>query len=78
MMPRIEVPEYNIRSIRAKERNPRLGRSPYISQVNRNYARIDGKFIPVGWYVIWSDDQKNVYLDEEIPDDMEAIRNYNR
>lgn len=73
-MPRIEVPEYNIRSIRHKgARN-----SPYISRSHRSYARIDGKFIPVGWYIVWSDGQKNVYLDEDIPSDMEAINKYNR
>ena len=76
-MPRIEVPSYNIRSIRGKERNERTGRSPYPSEEKRAYARIDGKFIPVGWYVIWNDGQKNVYLDEEIPDDFQAINNFN-
>ena len=75
-MARIEVPKYNIRSIRANERNPRTGRLPFISTEKRAYARIDGKFIPVGWYIVWNDGQKNVYLDEEIPDDTQAIKNY--
>ena len=32
----------------------------------RAYKRVDGKFVPVGWHVTWSDNHEKVYLDNEL------------
>tara|TARA_R110001599_G_C11712621_1_gene604484 strand:- start:175 stop:360 length:186 start_codon:yes stop_codon:yes gene_type:complete len=33
---------------------------------SRAYKRVDGKFIPIGWYVEWSDGKEQVILDKDI------------
>ena len=63
-MGRIRTPYYEIRSIRFNEDN-----APYPKTIVRAYKREDGKFIPFGWHVTWSDRQEFVYFDDEIPSD---------
>jgi len=36
------------------------------SNESRAYKRVDGKFIPIGWYVEWSDGKKEVILDTNL------------
>lgn len=32
----------------------------------RSYKRVDGKFIPIGWYIQWSDGFEEVILDIDL------------
>lgn len=38
----------------------------YIQTAHRAYARIDGKFVPIGWHITWSGGLNWVVTDEEI------------
>lgn len=33
---------------------------------SRAYKRVNGKFIPIGWYVEWSDGKEEVILDIDL------------
>ena len=70
-MARIATPRYEIRSIRYNENN-----RPYVSTINRAYARIDKKFEPIGWFVVWIDGLEQVILDADVPSPETAYENY--
>ena len=73
-MARIAQPSYEIRSIRYTKD----GLAPYPKNIYRNYARIDKKFVPIGWFVQWNDGVDTVYFDDEIPTLAQANRNYSQ
>ena len=70
-MARIKNPYWELRSLRIGESS-----SLEIDDLHRSYARIDKKFIPVGWYIVWSDGQEEVVLDDNVPSTDEALANY--
>ncbi len=49
-------------------RTRNTNRPPFVQPENesRAYKRVDGKFIPIGWYVEWSDFKKQVILDSDL------------
>lgn len=72
-MARIAAPEYEITSLRHKGDD-----SPYISSLNRAYARINKKFEPIGWFVVWIDGLEQVILDANVPSSFDAYQNYSK
>lgn len=70
-MARIKVPDYEIESLRYEGDG-----SPYISRINRAYARINKKFEPIGWFVVWSDGLERVILDANVPSSFTAYQTY--
>ncbi len=60
-MSRVRTPYYEIREMRADADD-----HVWPKQVVRAYKRVDGKFVPVGWHVTWSDKHERVYLDNEL------------
>lgn len=70
-MARISAPIFEIRSLRYSEDD-----TLYIENIYRNYARINKKFIPIGWYVAWSDGVESVILDANVPSTMTAMNLY--
>lgn len=62
-MARIRFPYFEIWGKRNPKRTPPFKE---IDESYRSYSRIDGKFIPVGWYIAWSDGRKEVILDEDV------------
>ena len=66
-MARIKAPRFELRSLRVNERN-----NLYPENIYRSYARINKKFIPVGWYIEWSDGKETIVLDEDVPSYDEA------
>lgn len=72
-MARIAAPEYEIESLRHKGDG-----SPYISSLNRAYARINKKFEPIGWFVVWIDGLEQVILDANVPSSFDAYQIYSK
>lgn len=58
---RIKFPYFEV-----KEMSPKLSRDQYIQTSHRAYARIDGKFVPIGWHITWSGGLSWLVTDEEI------------
>ena len=72
-MARIKVPDYEIESMRYDGYG-----SPFISTINRAYARINKKFEPIGWFVVWTDGLERVILDANVPSSFDARQNYSK
>ena len=72
-MGRVKQPSWELRSIRYSKSS-----SLEIESLYRAYARINKKFIPIGWYLKWSDGLEEVILDANVPSTDEALANYRR
>ena len=60
-MSRVRTPYYEIREMRDD-----VDEYVWPKTIVRAYKRVDGKFVPVGWHVTWSDNHEKVYLDNEL------------
>jgi len=58
-MGKVSQPYYEIQ-------NKRRRSGEYPRRITRAYHRVDGKFIPMGYHVVWSDKLVAVYLDEDL------------
>ena len=72
-MARISAPEYEIESLRYEGDD-----SPSVRTINRAYARINKKFEPIGWFVVWSDGLERVILDADVPSQFDAYQNFSK
>jgi len=65
-MARIKFPYLKI--IRRRNTTFDIGVSILFEPFNesRAYKRVDGQFIPIGWYVQWSDGKEEVILDIDL------------
>ena len=55
------TPTWRLRKFKPKE-------STYIAKSHRSYARIQGKFVPIGYFIEWSDGSEVVILDSQLND----------
>lgn len=46
--------------------NKRRNDGKYPAKITRAYKRVSGKFIPIGYHVVWSDQLVAIYLDEDL------------
>lgn len=70
-MAKISQPFYELNASRPSE-------IFFIEEIFRAYSRQNGKFVPIGWHVIWNDGEQRVILDEDVMSFEEAMEIYSR